>query len=51
MEWYNKKTAGMLEPIYIQHSDGLMNLQVELNGVIIDALKTSELYNNYDKEY
>jgi hypothetical protein len=49
LEWYNKKTAGMLERTYIQHNaDGLMSLQVELNGVIIEALRMSELYNNYD---
>jgi hypothetical protein len=42
----------MLERTYIEHhADGLMNLQVELNGVIIEALWTSELYNNYDKDY
>jgi hypothetical protein len=28
-----------------------MNLQVELNGVITEALQASELYNNYDKDY
>jgi hypothetical protein len=42
----------MLERTYMDHNvDGLMNLQVELNGVIIEALQTSELYNNYDKDY
>jgi hypothetical protein len=52
LEWYNKKTAGMLERTYIQHNaDGLMSLQVELNGVITEALRTSEFYNNYDKDY
>jgi hypothetical protein len=52
LEWYNKKTAGMLERTYIEHhADGLMNLQVELNGVITEALRTSKLYNNYDKDY
>jgi hypothetical protein len=52
LEWYNKKTAGMLERTYIQHNaDGLMSLQVELNGVITEALQTSEFYNNYDKDY
>ena len=50
--WYNKKTLGMLERIYIQHNiDGLMSLHVELNGVITYALRTLELYNNYDKDY
>jgi hypothetical protein len=39
LEWYNKKIAGMLERTYIQHNaDGLMSLQVELNGVITEAL-------------
>jgi hypothetical protein len=39
LEWYNKKTASMLERTYIQHNaDGLMSIQVELNGVIIEAL-------------
>jgi hypothetical protein len=34
LEWYNKKVAGMLERTYIQHNaDGLMSVQVELNGV------------------
>ena len=28
-----------------------MNLQVELNGVITNALQTLELYDNYDKDY
>ena len=28
-----------------------MNFQVELNGVITDALWTSKLHNNYDKDY
>jgi hypothetical protein len=28
-----------------------MSLQVELNGVIREALQTSEFYNNYDKDY
>jgi hypothetical protein len=52
LEWYTKKIAGMLERTYIEHNaDGLMNLQVELNGVITEALRTSELYNNYDKDY
>jgi hypothetical protein len=52
LEWYNKKTIGMLERTYIQHNaDGLMSLQVELNGVITEALRTSEFYNNYDKDY
>jgi hypothetical protein len=52
LEWYNKKTAGMLERTYIQYNaDGLMSLQVELNGVITEALQTSEFYNNYDKDY
>ena len=52
LEWYNKKIAGMLEQTYIQcNTDGLMNLQVELNGIITYALKTSELYNNYDRDY
>jgi hypothetical protein len=42
----------MLERTYIDHgADGLMNFQVELNGIIKDALKTSELYNNYDRDY
>jgi hypothetical protein len=51
LEWYNKKIAGMLERTYIQHhADGLMNLQVELNGVITEAIRTLELYNNYDKD-
>jgi hypothetical protein len=52
LEWYNKKTAGMLERTYIQHNaDGLMSLQVELNGIITEALRTSKFYNNYDKDY
>jgi hypothetical protein len=33
------------------NADGLINLEVELNGVITNALQTSELYNNYDKDY
>jgi hypothetical protein len=38
LEFYNIKTAGALERTYIDHGvDGLMNLQVELNGVITDA--------------
>ena len=28
-----------------------MNLQVELNGIIIEALQMAELYINYDKDY
>jgi hypothetical protein len=52
LEFYNIKTAGMLERTYIDHgADGLMNLQVELNGVIKNVLQTSELYNNYDRDY
>jgi hypothetical protein len=31
--------------------DGLMKFQVELNGKITEALQTSKLYNNYDKDY
>jgi hypothetical protein len=42
----------MLERTYIQHNaNGLMSLQVELNGVITEALQMSEFYNNYDKDY
>jgi hypothetical protein len=52
LEFYNIKTTGMLERTYIDHgADGLMNLQVELNGVIKNVLQTSELYNNYDRDY
>jgi hypothetical protein len=52
LEFYNIKTASALERTYIDHGvDGLMNLQVELNGVITRALQTSELYNNYDRDY
>jgi hypothetical protein len=32
-------------------TNGLVSLQVELNGVIIDALENLELYNNYDMDY
>jgi hypothetical protein len=46
------KKLQMLERTYIQHNaNGLMSLQVELNGVITEALRTSEFYNNYDKDY
>jgi hypothetical protein len=52
LEFYNKKTVGTLDRIYIEHgADGLMSLQVELNGVIIKALENLEFYNNYDKDY
>jgi hypothetical protein len=51
-EFYNIKTTGTLERTYIKHGiDGLMSLQVELNGVITKALERSELYNNYDRDY
>ena len=51
-EFYNIKTTSALEQTYIEHGmDGLMSLQVELNGVIIKALERSELYNNYDRDY
>jgi hypothetical protein len=40
LEFYNIKTAGALERTYIDHgADGLMTLQVELNGVITKALE------------
>ena len=52
LEWYKNRSSDMLEQTYIQNNaDGLMSLQVALNGVITDALQTSELYNNYDKDY
>jgi hypothetical protein len=47
-----KKTLGALEQTYIDHGAyGLMSLQLELNGIIIDALIHLELYNNYDRGY
>jgi hypothetical protein len=52
LEFYNIKIVGALERTYIDHgADGLMNLQVELNGIITDALQMLELYNNYDRDY
>jgi hypothetical protein len=52
LEFYNIKTTGALERTYIDHrADGLMSLQVELNGIITKALEQSELYNNYDRDY
>jgi hypothetical protein len=52
LEFYNIKTEGVLEQTYTDHgADGLMSLQVELNGVITKALERSELYNNYDRDY
>jgi hypothetical protein len=40
LEFYNIKTADVLERTYIDHgADGLMSLQVELNGVITKALE------------
>jgi hypothetical protein len=40
LEFYNIKTASALEQIYIDHgADGLMSLQVDLNGVITKALE------------
>jgi hypothetical protein len=52
LEFYNKKILGALERTYIDHGvDGLMNLQVELNGVITNALPHLELYDYYDRDY
>jgi hypothetical protein len=40
VEFYNIKTARALEQTYIDHgADGLMSLQVELNGVITKVLE------------
>ena len=52
LEFYNLKIEGALERTYIDHGvDGLMSLQIELNGVITKALEQSKLYNNYDMDY
>lgn len=52
LEWYKNRSVDMLERTYIQHNaDGLMDLQLELNRVITDALRTSELYNNFERDY
>jgi hypothetical protein len=52
LEFYNIKTTGAMEQTYIEHgADGLMSLQMELNGVITKALEQSKLYNNYDRDY
>jgi hypothetical protein len=46
LEFYNNKTLGLLERTYIEHrADGLMSLQVELNGIITDALAQLKLRN------
>jgi hypothetical protein len=52
LEYYNKKTLGVLYQAFIdQGAYGLMSLQLELNGVITNALACSELYNNYDSNF
>ena len=52
LEWYKNRSSGMLDRTYIQNNaDGLLALQVELSRTITDALRTSELYNNYNTDY
>jgi hypothetical protein len=52
LEFYNIKTTSVLERTYIDHGiDGLMRIQVELNGIITEALEQPELYKNYDMDY
>jgi hypothetical protein len=52
LDYFKKHSLESLKQKFLNHEeDGLMSFQIDLLYEFIEALASSELYNDYDRDY